>query len=97
MNEVVTFFEEKGIFPRLYIYHSENQDRLLEVLQRHGFRIESLPSSIQLWQDEFAVVDPSPSITIEPVTMDNYNDCLLVESVPELGGREMPFNIICCA
>lgn len=28
-----------------------------------------------------------PGVQIEPVTRENYEDCLLVESVPELGGR----------
>lgn len=87
--EVVDFFEPKGIFPRFYLYQPAMQQALLDELVKQGFKTESLPSPIQLWQGQLAQTKPRTDVEIEPVTRENYEDCLLVESVPELGGREI--------
>lgn len=87
--EVVDFFDPKGIFPRVYLYQPAKQQALLDELEKQGFKTESLPSPIQLWQGQLAETKPRADIEIEPVTTGNYEDCLLVESVPELGGREI--------
>ena len=87
--EVVDFFASKSIIPRFYLYQTEGAQLLLDVLAKHGFRTESLPSVVQLWQGELAEAAHNPGVRIERVTDENYEDCLLVESVPELGGRQI--------
>lgn len=88
-DEIIPFFEEKGIHPRLYLYDAPNQQKLVEVLEQRGFRTEELPSPVQIWQGELAQVNEHSYVTIEPVTAANYEECLLVESVPEFGGKEV--------
>lgn len=89
VREVAEFFETKGIFPRFYLYQPEQQKVLTSVLEAHNFKIELLPSPIQLWQGKVTELESLPEVRIEPVTRDNWEDCLLVESIPELGGREI--------
>ncbi|QRG68539.1 GNAT family N-acetyltransferase [Brevibacillus choshinensis] len=89
IEEVVPFFEEKGIYPRFYLYDQEKQQLLIRELESQGFRSELLPSPIQIWRGELAAVQEAHGIEIEPVTKANYEDCLRVESVPEFGGKEV--------
>lgn len=96
VQEIVAFFASKAIIPRLYLYAPERMGPLLDVLGRHGFRTETLPSIVQVWQGKLAEAPPVPGMSIEPVTRGNYEDCLLVESVPELGGREIREESFAC-
>lgn len=89
MEEVIPFFEKKGIYPRFYLYDQQNQQVLIEELESQGFRTEVLPSPIQVWKGELATVLDVEGIEIEPVTTANYEECLRVESVPEFGGKEI--------
>lgn len=73
----------------MYLYDPRNQQVLVGELVQCGFRTEELPSPIQIWQGQLAEVRQMPGITIEPVTEANRDDCLKVESIPELGGREV--------
>ncbi|MDT3417765.1 ribosomal protein S18 acetylase RimI-like enzyme [Brevibacillus aydinogluensis] len=89
VRETISFFSERGIIPRIYVYEQGDKEPLIAALERHGFQMESLPSPMQLWQGELAEARPMEGIVIEPVTAANYDDCLTVESIPELGGREV--------
>ncbi|WP_051967963.1 GNAT family N-acetyltransferase [Brevibacillus thermoruber] len=89
VRETTAFFSQRGIIPRLYVYAPEDKQPLIAALERHGFQTESLPAPMQLWQGVLADVRPMEGIAIEPVTAANYDDCLIVESIPELGGRDV--------
>jgi len=89
VEEIIPYFAEKGIHPRLYLYDPPHQQVLVEELVRQGFHTEQLPAPIQLWRGQFADVRQVSGIVIEPVAEANCGDCLTVESVPELGGKEV--------
>jgi GNAT superfamily N-acetyltransferase len=87
VDEVIAFFAERQLVPRFYLYgHSANQ-ALMDALVRRQFRLESLPVPVMLWSGRYADATPGGDIRIEPVSTENYDDCLLVESIPEFGGR----------
>jgi GNAT superfamily N-acetyltransferase len=87
VREVVRFYSEKEIFPRFYLYGQQEYQQLLDVLVHHQFRLEFFQTPVQVWTGAFAEVKPMSDIRIEPVTTENYEDCLLVESIDEFGGR----------
>ncbi|MFD2369229.1 GNAT family N-acetyltransferase [Brevibacillus sp. GCM10020057] len=89
VEEVIPYYAEKGIYPRLYLYDPPHQQVLVDELLQCGFRSEELSSPIQIWRGQLAEVRQISGITIEPVTEANRVECLQVESIPELGGKEV--------
>ncbi len=90
IDEVVTFYESKGIIPRFYIYNPEHQGRLLEALAHHHFLTEELISPVQLWDGHLKSMSlQPPTTTIERVDAHNVHEALHIEcSITEFGGKE---------
>ncbi|TCS92182.1 GNAT family N-acetyltransferase [Hazenella coriacea] len=88
INEVVMYYQSKGIIPRFYIYNLDIQKEFLSLLEENKFSMEQLISPVQIWNKEvFEKVTPD-SITIELVTEKNYSEALDIEcSIKEFGGR----------
>ncbi|WP_139492278.1 GNAT family N-acetyltransferase [Brevibacillus dissolubilis] len=94
IDEVVGFFQEKGIIPRFYLYDPANCQELIERLQAHGFGYEEFAHPVQLWNGKVTAVASDPAIVVEPVTEANYQDAVDIEvQIKELGGsiREKAF------
>ena len=90
IEEVVAFYNEKGIIPRFYLYDMDNQANLIKELQSSHFQIEAFVSPIQLWNKEIIESEKNDRVTVEKVTEDNFREAFEVEcSMTEFGGREV--------
>lgn len=91
VNEVISFYEDKQIIPRFYIYNIEKQNKLLKELKKKGFKLEEFIDPIQVWNSK---VEMEPKIdddiVFEQVNSNNFNDALKVQcSIKEFGGKEV--------
>ncbi|MBT2682210.1 GNAT family N-acetyltransferase [Bacillus sp. ISL-37] len=90
VEEVISFYQEKNIIPRFYIYTPAEQPALLRELKSKGFGYEELPSPVQLWDQKVMNLERNDAISIEEVTEANYQEALEIEcSIKEIGGREV--------
>jgi N-acetylglutamate synthase-like GNAT family acetyltransferase len=90
VDEVISFYQEKNIIPRFYIYTPDEQPGLLSELKSKGFGYEELPSPVQLWDQKVITLERNDAISIEEVTEANYQEALEIEcSIKEIGGREV--------
>lgn len=90
VEEVITFYQEKSIIPRFYIYTPDEQPALIRELKSKEFGYEELPSPVQLWDQKVMNLERNDSISIEEVTEANYQEALEIEcSIKEIGGREV--------
>jgi N-acetylglutamate synthase-like GNAT family acetyltransferase len=88
--EVISFYQEKNIIPRFYVYSPDEQPALLIELKSKGFGYEELPSPVQLWDQKVMTLERNDAISIEEVTEANYQEALEIEcSIKEIGGREV--------
>lgn len=90
IEEVVSFYKNKNLAPRFYIYDTENQSTLIEELHHSGFKYEALISPVQIWNKQIADHQPGEQIAIEIVTEENFHEALEIEcNIKEIGGREV--------
>lgn len=90
IKEVVSFYQEKKIIPRFYLYNPENNQVFISQLESHGFAIEDFVVPIQLWNGKITESKHDIDVKIEMVTEHNYAEALHVEcSISEFGGREV--------
>ena len=90
VDEVISFYKEKNIIPRFYIYTPDEQPALVSVLKSKGFGYEELPSPVQLWDQKVIKLERNDAISIEEVNEANYQEALEIEcSINEIGGREV--------
>jgi GNAT superfamily N-acetyltransferase len=90
IEEVLHFYQDRNLTPRFYIYNLENQAKLIEALQSYQFQFETLISPVQIWTQEINEDKGNDRVTIERVTLDNFQEALKIEcSIKELGGREV--------
>lgn len=88
INEVVMYYQAKGIIPRFYLYNLDLQKELIALLKANKFRFEELISPVQLWNKKIFEKAVPESVTIEFVTEKNYSEALAIEcSIKEFGGR----------
>ncbi|MDN4524048.1 GNAT family N-acetyltransferase [Fictibacillus fluitans] len=89
VDEVVSYYENKNIVPRFYIYKIEEQQDLLRELNDRKFRYEEMISTVQLWNGKPVAKDRDKRITVEVVTAETYQEALTIEAgIPEFGGME---------
>jgi len=48
VDEVISFYKNKQIIPRFYIYNIEKQNQLLKELEKKSFKLEQFVDPIQL-------------------------------------------------
>ena len=90
VDEVISFYKEKNIIPRLYIYSPAEQPALLSELKSKGFGYEELTSPVQLWDQKVINLGRNDAISIEEVTEATYQEALEIEcNIKEIGGREV--------
>lgn len=90
IEEVLQFYREKNLHPRFYIYNFEKQGTLVEALKSYQFQVESMVHPVQYWNQVISEHTPNDKVTIEQVTVDNFNEALEIEcSIKEFGGREV--------
>ncbi|MGC5323946.1 GNAT family N-acetyltransferase [Brevibacillus sp. SYSU BS000544] len=88
VDEVITFYQSRGIFPRFYIYDIDQHQALLAELRARQFGIEELVAPVQLWQGKVISLERNPAVTIEKVTEANFDEAVAIEcSIKELGGK----------
>jgi N-acetylglutamate synthase-like GNAT family acetyltransferase len=88
IDEVVHFYQAKGLIPRFYLYNLEVQQELITQLKANHFGFEELVSPIQLWDNTVIEKVQNEDVTIELVTENNYTEALEIEcSIKEFGGR----------
>ncbi|WP_462413522.1 GNAT family N-acetyltransferase [Neobacillus sp. Marseille-QA0830] len=88
IDEVITFYQQKNIIPRFYLYNLENLSPFREELAANHFRFEELVHPIQIWNGQKPQHAPNYKVTIETVTNSNYHKALDIEcSIKEFGGK----------
>ncbi|MBY0121717.1 GNAT family N-acetyltransferase [Bacillus sp. S/N-304-OC-R1] len=88
INEVMNYFQSKGIIPRFYIYQLDIQEEFISILKENNFGFEELIEPIQQWNKKIYQREAPDQITIELVTDKNYSEALHIEcSIKELGGK----------
>lgn len=95
INEVVMYYQAKGIIPRFYLYNLDIQKDLIALLKANQFGFEELVNPVQLWNKKIIEKIAPAAVTIESVTEKNYSEALEIEcSIKEFGGpsvREKAF------
>lgn len=90
VDEVVSFYQNKNLTPRLYIYDFDRHETLAAELQANGFGIETFMDPVQLWNKRIPEKETDPRIVIEQVTMENFQAASDIEcSIKEFGGKEV--------
>jgi GNAT superfamily N-acetyltransferase len=90
IKEVLSFYQSRGLTPRLYLYNLEEQGELISQLKANHFGFEELISPVQLWDKKIIETSNLEEITIELVTLDNFSEALDIEcSIMEFGGRSV--------
>lgn len=88
IDEVIHFYQTKGLIPRFYIYDLEVQQELISKLKAHHFGFEELTSPVQLWDNKVIEKVHNDDVTIETVTENNYKEALEIEcTIKEFGGK----------
>lgn len=90
IDEVIRFYREKNLIPRIYLYNYDNLANFINELVVHSFKVEDFISPVQLWNKKISEREKNSMITIEKVTEENFHDALHVEcSIKEFGGKEV--------
>ncbi|KKI93412.1 GNAT family acetyltransferase [Bacillus sp. SA1-12] len=95
IDEVVTFYQEKGLRPRFYLFQYEDHSDFIAALKQRGFGFEEFDCPIQLWKSRVNVKKDT-KVTIEKVTEENKQDAMYIEcQMEEFGGaiREKAFEV----
>lgn len=93
IDEVISFYEEKQLVPRIYLTQYEGHEDFITTLKQKGFGFEEFDSPIQLWKTKVETFK-NPKVQIEKVTEENMQSAIDIEcQIPELGGaiREKAF------
>ncbi|MCL6570868.1 MAG: GNAT family N-acetyltransferase [Bacillus sp. (in: Bacteria)] len=89
IDEVISFYQSRKIIPRFFIYNVEIQQNLLSALKGRNFSNEELISPVQIWNQRVIEIVHNNRVTIEKVTVENYQVALEIEgSIKEFGGKE---------
>lgn len=87
IDEVVSFYQERNIIPRFYLYDLDQHTQFRKELLANGFKFEELVHPVQLWNNEITEVRHHPDVTIEEVTDANFHEAVHVEcTIKEIGG-----------
>ncbi|CAM3723168.1 GNAT family N-acetyltransferase [Mesobacillus zeae] len=88
LQDIKSFYEEKALTPRIYLYNLEKNKQFLEELKSCGFKYEEFEHPVQLWDGTLPNRLVDSDIKIELVTNENYIEALEIECcIQELGGR----------
>lgn len=88
IDEVVDYYQTKGLIPRFYIYNLDVQQEFISKLKANHFGFEELISPVQLWDKKIIEKVHNERVTIELVTESNYTETLNIEcSIKEFGGK----------
>ncbi|MGM7723976.1 GNAT family N-acetyltransferase [Metabacillus sp. Hm71] len=86
IDEVVNFYQGKGLIPRFYLSQYEEHPDFVKALKQRGFGFEEFECPIQLMKLKVDVKRDS-KVTIEKVTEENKQDAIHIEcQIKELGG-----------
>ncbi|MGE5702751.1 MAG: GNAT family N-acetyltransferase [Clostridia bacterium] len=90
IEEVIAFYEQKGIIPRFYLQNVEALRDFIRLLQEAGFGYEEFEHAVQLWNGQVTEAAEDSRVSIEIVNDHNVHEALEVEcSIAEFGGREV--------
>lgn len=88
IDEVVKYYQSKGIIPRFYLYHLDLQKEFITLLKANQFGLEEIINPVQLWNKNILEKAVPQNIKIEPVTEQNYAEALEIEcGIKEFGGK----------
>jgi len=89
IDEVISFYQDKGIIPRFYIYHVEQLQSFISEAKANQFSYEEFLSPVQLWNHKIIEIESDSRMNIEIVTEHNYPEALEIEgSIAEFGGMD---------
>lgn len=89
IDEVTSFYQDKGMIPRFYLYNVEQLHSFISVAKAKHYHYEEFNNPVQLWNHKVVEIETNSRVTIEKVTVDNYQEALEIEgSITEFGGME---------
>lgn len=63
-EDIVTFYEEKGLIPRIYPSYQPGEEEILQpYFEQYGFHFQQFDNSFLVWQNE-STIHPTPEITV---------------------------------